>query len=109
MPHGQVAGVEVSAVERTRGRIGVLEVTVHDDVTTHGDLADRFAIARDIHELFAGSVCGTDDAERERGGKGVPLPSNKFGALGGGERIPRRLWVVACNGSVSLTVVRGTA
>ena len=106
VPHGQIARVKISAVERARSRFGVLEVTMHDDVTTHGNLADRVAIAGDIYELFAGGACGTDDAQGERGGKGMPLSSDKLGALGGGERIPRRLFVVAREGSISLAVVR---
>jgi hypothetical protein len=108
VPHGQIARVEVSAVERASCRIRVLEVTLHDDVTTHDNLADRFAVARDVYELFTGGGRRMDDAEWERGGKGVPLPSSKFGAGGGGERIPRRLWVVASDGPISLAVVRGS-
>jgi len=101
--------MEVSTVERASCRLRVLEVTLHDDVPTQDNLADRFAISGDIHELFTGGFCGTDDAEWERSGEGVSLSSGKLGALGGGERIPRRLWVVAGERSVSLAVDSGSA
>jgi hypothetical protein len=54
VPHGEIARVKVSAVERAGGRGGVLEVTLHDDVSAHDDLADRFAVAGNICEFVAG-------------------------------------------------------
>ena len=106
MPHGQIARVEVPAVERASRRVGILEVALHDDVPAHDDLADRPAVAGDIDERFTG-LCGggTNDAERERGRKGVSLPSDEFGALRGGKGGPGRLQVVASQGSISLAVV----
>jgi hypothetical protein len=105
VPHGQVSRVEVSTVECASRRVGVLEVALHDDVPAQDDLAERFAVAGDVDERFAG-LCGTDDADGERGGEGVSLPSSKFGPLGGGKRSPRRLRVVASEGSISLAVPR---
>jgi len=105
VPHGQIARVEVSAVERASRRVGILKVTVHDDVPAHDDLADRFAVAGDVDELFARLRRGTDDAERERGREGVSLASDEFGPLGGGERCPRRLQVVASERPIRLAVV----
>jgi hypothetical protein len=107
MPHGQISRMEVSAIERASCRVGILEVTLHDDVTTHDDLADRFAVAWDVDELFA-RFCGTNDTEWERGGEGVSLPSRKFGPFGCREHSPRRLRVVASEGPISLAVVCGS-
>jgi hypothetical protein len=53
VPHGQITRVKVSTVECAVGRVGVLEVTLHDDVPAHDDLAERFAVAGDIYEFFA--------------------------------------------------------
>jgi hypothetical protein len=99
--------VEVPAIERASRRVGVLEVTLHDDVATHDDLTDRFAVPRDVDELLA-EFCGTNDAEWERGGEGVPLMSSKFGSFGCGKCSPRRLGVVASEGTISLAVVCGS-
>jgi hypothetical protein len=107
VPHGQISRVEVSAVKRASCRVGVLEVALHDDVSTQDDLADRFAIAWDVDELFTG-FCRTNDAERERGGEGVPLPSSKFGPLRCRKRSPRRLRVVASERAISLAVGWGS-
>jgi len=83
-----------------------LEVTLHDDVATHDDLADRFAVAWDVDEFLA-EFCGTNDAEWERCGEGVPLMSSKFGSFGSGKCGPRRLGVVASEGTIGLAVVAG--
>ena len=113
MPHGQIARVEVPAVERASRRVGILEVTLHDDVPAHDDLADRLAVAGDVDERFLtglrrggdGGGGGTNDAERERGRKGVSLSSDEFGALRGGKGGPGRLQVVASQGPISLALV----
>jgi hypothetical protein len=85
-----------------------LEVTLHDDVAPHDDLADRFAVAWDVDELLAGFF-GTNDAEWERGGEGVPLAGSKFGSFGCGKCGPRRLGVVASEGTIGLAVDAGPA
>jgi hypothetical protein len=54
VPHSKITRVEVSTIERASGRIGVLEVTLHDDVSAHNDFAERFAVAGDIYEFVAG-------------------------------------------------------
>ena len=105
MPHGQIARVEVPAVERASGRVGILKVAVHDDVPAHDDLADRLAVAGDVDELFAGLRRGANDAEREGGREGVSLASDEFGPLGGGKRGPSRLQVVAGERPISLAMV----
>ena len=107
VPHGQIPRVEVSAIERASCRVGVLEVTLHDDVATQDDLADRFAIAWDVDEVLAG-FGGTNDAEWERGREGVPLMSSKLGSFRRGKRSPGRLGVVASEGTISLAVVCGS-
>jgi hypothetical protein len=53
VPHSQITRVEVSTVECAVGRVGILEVTLHDDVPSHDNLADRFAVAGNIYELVA--------------------------------------------------------
>ena len=56
-----ISRVEVYAVECTSCHFRVLEVTLlHDDVTTHDSLANRFAIVGDIYELFTGCICRMD-------------------------------------------------
>ena len=104
VPHGQIARVEVSAVERASRRVGILEVALHDDVPAHDDLADRLAVAGDVDELFAGLRRGANDAERERGREGVSLASDEFGPPGGGKRRPCGLQVVAGERPISLAV-----
>ena len=106
VPHGQVSRVEVPTVECAGRCVGVLEVALHDDVSAQDDLAERFAVAGDVDERFFAGLCGTNDAEGERGGEGVSLPSGQFGPLGGGKRSPRRLRVVASEGSISLAATR---
>lgn len=112
MPHGQIARVEVPAVERASRRVGILEVTLHDDVPAHDNLANRLAVAGDVDERFLTGLRrggrggrGTNDAERERGRKGVSLSSDEFGPLRGGKGGPGRLQVVASQGPISLAVV----
>jgi hypothetical protein len=107
VPHGQITRVEVSTVERAGGLFGVLEVTLHDDVSAHDNLAERFTVTRDICEFVAGRFGGIDDAEWGRGGVGVALPRIKFGPFGRGERRPGRLWVVEGEGAVSLPMFHG--
>ena len=90
MPHGEITRVEVSALERASRGVMILEVTLHDDVSTRDDLAGGLAVAGDVHELITRGLCGgIDDTDGGRGGKGVSLPSGKPCPFGKRERRPR--------------------
>ena len=90
MPHGQITRVEVSARERASCGVRILEVPLHDDVSTCDNLAGGLAVAGYVHELITRGLCGgINDPDRGRGGKSVSLPRGKLGPFGKRERRPR--------------------
>ena len=100
VPDGEVAGVEPAAPEGLRGRVGLLEVALHDVVAAHHDLAQRLPVHGDVlhpvvhdpHEV--GHHVALALAGGEPGllfhGLGVPLPvprAHRVGPVGLGQAV----------------------
>src|SRR5260370_13250952 len=51
VPHGHVAGAQPAVSHHVGGGLGFTEVTVHDVVAAHHDLADGLHVARDVFHL----------------------------------------------------------
>src|SRR5687767_5927527 len=61
MDHRGVTAVEPAVADRVRGCLGVVVVTLHDDVAANHDFAQRLSVAR----YFAAVI--VDDAQLARG------------------------------------------
>ena len=76
---------------------------LHDDVSTHDDLANSAPIFWNITELFVVFILGNIHHSRLLcGGEALTLPGHQLRTLLHGKRLPVRLIVAAREGSIGL-------
>src|SRR2546425_922604 len=74
MPDADVARVEPAAAEGLGGGVGLLEVTLHDVVPAHDDLAQRLAVLADVAHVAAHDPHEIGDRVRLALARGQPRP-----------------------------------